>query len=329
MQVLVDGVVISGVVEVEVSSNSYMGADRFHLVAALDSTGYDIWSGDSIQVSILLGTDAYLQTLITGLVDRVDIDVGAQLAKVDGRDLTARFIEARTQETFENRTASEIVTLLATRRGLLAQVTPTQALVGRDFDGDHAQTTLDQYSGVTTEWDLLARLADAEDFDVWVDDQTLYFAPPSPGLGQTMVTPQDCIELRLERLLNLAGDLQVVVKSWDSRAQQAIVQSAGAVLGDATTRSYVLVRPNMSNTDAANLAARTLARMTQNGRVITMELPGDILMKPRQSLILTETGTDFDGVYVVTSVERHLSFMHGFTQTLQARTPPWTVSSIT
>ena len=329
LQVLVAGVPIAGVVEVHVSSDSYMGADRFHLVAAMDATGYDIWSSENIEVNILLGIDGELQTLITGVVDRIDVDVGNRLVVADGRDLTARFIEARTQETFENRTASEIVAALAERRGLMAQATPTLTLVGRNFDGDHAQTTLDQYSSTTTEWDLLARLADAEGFDIWVDGKTLNFAPPYPGLGQTVLTPQDCMELRLERLLPLAGDLQVVVKSWDSRAQETIVQSAGGVSGSASSRSYVLIRPNMSATDAARLATRTLTQMTQNSRVVTMELPGDVITRPRQSLVLNGTGTDFDGTYVVTSVERRLSFTHGFTQTLQARTPPWIASSIT
>ncbi len=326
MQVLVNGASLPGVVEIYVSSDSYMGADRFHLVAALDSTGYGVWAGDNIQISIILEIAGNTQKLITGIVDRVEIDVGAQLARVDGRDLTALFLEARIQETFENQTASDIVTLLASRRGLVAQVTPTYDLIGRDFDGDHAQIALDQYSGVTTEWDLLARLADVEGFDVWVDDQTLYFAPPSPGLGQTVITPRDCIGLRLERLLSLTVDLQVVVKSWDSRSQQTIVQSAGGTSGVVPPKSYVLIRPNMSATDAARLAARTLAQMTQNGRVITIEMPGDAMTKPRQSLALTQTGTDFDGSYVITSVERHMSFAHGLTQTLQARTPPWTAS---
>ena len=305
-----------------------MGADRFRVVLALESTGYAIWGGSEIQLSVSVGVDGDLMSLITGLVDRVDVDVGRRLVSVDGRDLTARFIEARTQETFENRTSSEIVTLLAARRGLTSQVTPTSNLIGRNFDGDRAQTTLDQYSGVTTEWDLLARLADAEGFDIWVDGETLHFAPLSPDPGQIVITPEDCIELRLERLLPLDGDLTVTVKSWDSRAQQATVQSAGNAVDGASARNYVLLRPNMSAADAASLAARTFAQMTQNGRVITMELPGDATTRPRQSLRLSGTATDFDGVYVVTSVERHMSFESGFTQILQARTPPWTASSI-
>ena len=328
MQVFVGGAPVEGVLDVQIASNSFMGADRFRVVVALESTGYAIWADREIQLSILAGVDGDLTTLITGLVDRVDVDIGRRLVSVDGRDLTARFIEARTQETFENKTSSEIVALLAARRGLTPEVMPTGNLIGRNFNGDRAQTTLDQYSGVTTEWDLLARLADAEGFDVWVDAGTLHFAPLSPDLGQIVITPQDCMELRLERLLSLGGDLTVTVKSWDSRAQQATVQSAGNAVDDASARNYVLLRPNMSAADAANLAARTFAQMTQNGRVVTMELPGDATTRPRQSLLLSGTATDFDGVYIVTSVERHMSFEGGFTQTLQARTPPWTTSSI-
>lgn len=75
---------------------------------------------------------------------------------VNGRDsATARFVEARTQEAFQNQTASEIATLLAARRGLRADVDPTEGPVQRYWGGDYSMQLLAQFSRVTNEWEML------------------------------------------------------------------------------------------------------------------------------------------------------------------------------
>jgi phage protein D len=318
---------VAGLVDASISSDSFMGADRYRLSFSLAVSGADIWAGNAIDLAISLGLDGSWAQVIAGPVDRVEFDLGAGLVCVEGRDRTALFIEARIQETFENQTASEIAATLALRRGLLANVTPTTSLIGRDFGGGHAQTAFDQYCGATTEWDLLASLADGEGFDVWVDGETLNFAPPQLGQAVLALTPEDCTACRMERVLTLCGDLQVSVKSWDCRAETSVSQVAGSVAEGSAGRTYVLIRPNLTAAAAASLASRTLAQMTQSARVITLDIPGELMIRPRQTLAFSATGTDFDGSYVVVNVERRISFDHGFTQTVQARTPPWTASS--
>jgi phage protein D len=257
-------------------------------------------------------------------VDRVDVDPARGEVTAEGRDLTAKFIEARTQENFENQTSSMIATTLATRRGLAANVVATSTLVGRNFQNDHAQTTLDQHAKTTTEWDLLIRLAELEGFDVWVDGQTLNFAPASLQTFPLVLTPQDCISMRLQRTLPLSGGLTVAVKSWDCRGSQAIVQSASSSGASGGVPAYIVVKPNMTAAAAQSLAGRILAQMSQQERCISIDMPGDLTTQPRTSLSIQETGTDFDGIYVITAVERRLSFHEGFTQSLEARIPPWT-----
>jgi hypothetical protein len=44
-------------------------------------------------------------------------------------------------------------------------------------------------------------------------------------------------------------------------------------------------------------------------------------------MTLADTGTDFDGDYVVSSIDRRLSMTGGFTQSIEARSPYWTISS--
>jgi hypothetical protein len=82
----------------------------------------------------------------------------------------------------------------------------------------------------------------------------------------------------------------------------------------------------MNAAAARVLAARVLDQMMSHARTITLEMPGDLTTMPRMTLILADTGTDFDNSYVISSVERRISFQHGFTQTVQARSPYWTTS---
>ena len=322
--VLANGVDLGGVVDLEVSSNSFFASDRYRLSLAMSVSGYNVWSSPSVDLDISIGLSGAWLDVISGPVDRVEVDVARQLIQVEGRDLSARFIEARTQESFDNRTSSEIATTLALRRGLIPAVSPTSTLAGRDYGGDHSNITLDQYSGTTTEWDVLVKLAELEGFDVWTRGRTLNFQSSSAGTDTVLIRPSDCMSLHLEKVFSLTGGLRVTVKSWDSRGQIAISQVVSTAGATDSSRQYVLVQPNLTSLAAERLAQRLLADMAQNGRQISFQLPGDTSLLPRQTVLLAGTETDFDGIYVVTSVERHLSFERGYTQTIHARIPPWT-----
>ena len=259
-----------------------------------------------------------------GQADVVDIDPIRGVVAVEGRDLAALFIEARTQETFENQNSSDIATILAGRRGLTANVTDTAQIVGRNFQSQHARTTLDQHSWMTTEWDLLTQLARQEGFDVWVSRETLNFVAPSV-LSSSAITPADCIEVRLERTLNLESDLSVAVRSWDCRGEAALTQTASNRGGDDAAR-YVVIQPNITAEMAQAIAQRLLGEMAQHARCIDIEMPGELTMQPRAGLVLSGTGTDFDNTYAISDVERRISFERGFTQNVRARLP-WIASS--
>ncbi len=323
--VSVNGVAVGGVIEAEVSSNSHLAANRFRLRLALDVSGAAVWSSGPLQIGIQFGLDGSWVPMLLGQADFIEIDPIRGEVSVDGRDLTALFIEARTQETFQNQTASDIAILLAARQGLTPNVTATSLPVGRNFQSQHARTTLDQHGRFTTEWDLLTRLADQEGFDVWVDQQVLNFVPPSAS-ATVALTPGDCVSLRLERTLSLEGALSVAVKSWDCRGQSSISQTATLGGGVGGVPDYVIVRPNLTADAAQSIAQRVLGDMAQHAMCIDLELPGELTMQPRTGLALSGTGTDFDGLYVISDVDRRMSFSAGFTQHVRARVPAWIAS---
>ncbi len=322
--VFINGVLTPGILEIEIQANNHLAANRYRLRASLTASGFDLWATDVLIIEIRVGLAGAWSSLMYGEVDQLDIDVGRGEVHVSGRDLTSRFIEARTQESFENRTSSEVASTLATRRGLDPVITPTTTIIGRDFENGTSRVTLSQHCRVTTEWDLLIGLAAAEEFDVWVEGQALYFSPPKQSASSLALGPNDCLSLRLQRLLTLSGGIAVTVRSWDSLGQRAVEQIATS--GPGGRRAYATVQPNLTDGAAQDQAQRLLRQMAQHERSVCIEMPGDLTTKPRDLLTLTATNTDFDGVWAITGVERRLSFNHGFTQILEARLPAWTVS---
>ena len=163
LRIIANGSCIPGALEANVSSNNHRAADCFHFALALaaDPTAASFWTGTTdILVDVQMSLDGTAYTsVIQGLVDRVEVALMQGLIQVEGRDLTAGLIEARTQETFSNRTSSEIAQILADRHGLGSQITPTSTPVGRYYQVEHDRITLGQFSRATTEWDLLTYLA--------------------------------------------------------------------------------------------------------------------------------------------------------------------------
>ena len=322
--VLVNGSTLPGIIDVELASNNHLAADRFSITASLAATGYDVWTNDVLEFDIRVAVAGSWSSLAYGQADQIEVDLGRGEVRVDGRDLTSRFIEARLQQSFENQTASDIASMLAERRGLQAVVTPTTAIIGRNYDNSRSRLSLDQHARSTTEWDLLVHLAEGEGFEVWVDGLSLYFAPPDQSAAVLALTPQDCLSIRLQRFATLSGGLAVSVRSWDCRGQISVEQTASSTTETDTPRTYVVLRPNLSADAAQAAAQRLLTQMAQNERSVVIDMPGDVSTRPRDVLALTNTGTDFDGTWLITSVERRLSFQHGFTQAIEARMPSWT-----
>lgn len=322
--VTLNGVTIPGLLSADVTNTSFLGADRFRARFSLSASGPTVWSQPSLLAAISFGLDGGWVNPILGQVDRITIDPIAGEVCIDGRDLSAQLMAARTQESFENRTSSEVATILATRHGLVPQVAPTTTLIGRYYQNDHTRTTLNQHGRVTTEWDLLVWLAALEGFEVWVSGQALNFVPEAQSPVPIVVAPEDCSALWLERDFGLDQPLTVIVKSWNGRTQTLVQAIATSDTTGGVAADYIIVKPNLTNADAQSLAQRTLAQMLAHGRTVTFDMPGDLTTAPRDTVQLVATGTDFDGIYVVTDVQRRLSMSHGFSQTVEARLPAWT-----
>ena len=324
LRVLADGAEVGGVFVADVVSNYHFAADCFHVGVAVSadpagSAALMSRPGVVIDIQVSLDDGAGFVGLVQGEADQVRLDAVRGVLRLEGRDLSARLIETRTAEVFANVTASEIAETLAGRHGLAADVQATTRMVGRGWTQGRDRIGLGHHGRVTTEWDLLVGLAAVEGFDVWVGDGTLHFRPGEAGEAVT-VTPSEVSGMRLERALTLAGDVEVVVRSWNVLQHRAFAQVArrGGAKGGRAQR-YVYVMPGLTPDEALQVAQARLAEITRHERVVALEMPGEVSISPRGRLTLAATGTDFDQDYWVDRVERRISVAHGFRQTVHGR----------
>jgi hypothetical protein len=129
LRVLSQGRPIGGALQFEVLSNGFFQSDTFTAQFAFRyDPNYPLsWWGDQKELLIdiqssLDGGQSWVSHII-GDIDHLSVHVEQGIIVVDGRDLTSRFIDNRTQETFLNKTSSQVVETLAARRGLTADVT--------------------------------------------------------------------------------------------------------------------------------------------------------------------------------------------------------------
>ena len=323
IQILLAGAIIPGLVSMEVDSNSHYQADTWRATMALNAIGghtMDWWGSDSITGQTftlqarLLPSDPW-KTLIVGEADKVELDVVNGGVSLSGRDLTGRLIDAKTQKAYKNQTASQVITALAQERGLNPVVTATTTLVSRYYQQDHDRVTQDQFSRVSTEWDLAKYLAQQEGFDLFVDGQDLHFQPQPAVKPDPFVVTWDAaarssnvLDIKLERSLTLAKDVLVVVRSWNSRQGRAFTRMSGKgganSVQSGKAQRYTYTFPNLSEDAAQKKADDLRAEISQHERNAVLTLPVELVLTPRGMVSLQGFGTSWDQPYYVASISR-------------------------
>lgn len=342
MRILNAGKPIASALSFEVTNNNYYQADTFSAQFALngDPNFSPAWWGQ--QQQILLDIQASLdngstwKSLILGQADHQDVHFDAGILVVDGRDLTARFIDQKTSRAYLNQTSSQLVQQLAQKHKMTADVTPTTTLVGRFYGDDHEKLSLNQFSRTTTEWNLMCSLAQHEGFDIWVTGTTVHFHPSTPINSdpwelvweppgwQGNVPWMNGVSLSAERAMTMAKDVVVVVRSWNSRQARGFTKYSPSnadlsSLDDNAVQSFVFIHPNLTEAGAQDMANKLREQITRNERLVTIEAAADLTVGARNMLKLTGTGTSWDQAYYVDYVRRNMSFEGGFSMTIHAK----------
>ena len=329
-RVSLNGATETGCYSLSTDSNNNFSADTFSAEFATNRSGAKSlawWSNtDTVLVNIEMTEDVTAGGYVpvfAGEVDDIDADPIKGTVSVTGRDLSRRLRDARTQETFLNQTSSQVAATLAARRGLTAVGPATKTLVSRFYSEDHDHITGDSFTKTTNEWDLLVYLAQHEGFDVFVQGTELHFQPSvdltnnpfkacvfPDGSGDTNV-----IDPRLHRALTLAKDIEVDVRSWSPDSKSGFtVKAAGKMSGKdkGGAQRTVIMRPNLTHDQAQKLANSTREDLSKRERLFDFEVPGNTALTPRTPVLLSDTGTSWDGPYYISSIERRIDVQQGF-----------------
>lgn len=331
---------VAGCVSVEVQSNSHYQADTWRAELALNAPGgrtLATWGADDLVgqlFTVLMGLDGDVRPMIVGEADKIEIQPERGTVSASGRDLTARLIDHRIQEAFQNKTASEVATILAQRRGLTPKVTATTTPVSRYYQTDHDQVSHDQNSKSGTEWDLLTKLAQFEGFDCYVSGTELHFekavdpakAEPWGVHWDGSAKRSQVVNLRLDRSLTLAKDVLVEVRSWSSARGRGFTKRSPKGKGGGGTgggkngpaQRFTFRYPNLTEDQAQKKADQLRADISKHERTLSFDCPGNLDLTARDVLAVSGVG-GWDQRYFVASVTRRVSMDGGFPMTVSAK----------
>lgn len=346
VRLVLEGTPVDGCRSVEITSRRGTQAASFRVTASASKVaGYlgRLWMDkDKLDVAIdfgflSVGKSANVTSwarMITGGVDRISFDQSTGLVSLDGRDHAARLIDLPVQDSYLNKTSSELAAALASSCELSGDIDTTSGLIGQYYQIQHTKNALAGFSKHGNGWDLLSELADLEGFDLWVDGTTLHFKrsgagetkvydlnvePPTANRASSMLTISD---LSMERALGLSGSLQVKVASWNSRQRRQVTANYPADAGTTIPRQFLVLKPNLLPDEAEILAKNTYARLRAHQYVITGTMAGELELTPQHRLRLAGTGTSWDRIYTVDRIEREMSFEGGYVQHIIGRSDP-------
>lgn len=318
----VNGIQITPV-ECEIRENTHHQADTFGATMTLDGTDADerFWLDLNSITCTVRATNDYAAggwvTKFDGKIDDVDVDLFHRVVRVTGRDRVSDLLDTKTNENWLNRTTVDIVTDIAGRVGLKANVVLTSADEMFGF-GKSGLTYKDDYNHESDNdvlWNVLVRMAQREGCAVFIKPGSgvLSFLPVDQLGGSTFVvnyvapTPFSIASgnftaLSLRRGFAVSKNVKVRVKSYQLKGKKSIsseMVSTGKVPGES---AYDYRIPNLTKDQADKVAKNRLDEILRQEKGVQVDMPGDVTLDPSYMLQLAGTGTSFDQSYIISSV---------------------------
>jgi phage protein D len=347
LQVLLNGTALPGALSATVTQTNTYRCSRYTATFApqASGTGTAKWwlelpafsDAQMIDVRVVNADGGQAASIIQGEIDTVELDTETFTVRIAGRDLAARLIDHRSDETtltsFKNKSAGEIVTALAAQHGLTANVVGgPSGFVGRMWQPDTSALQLSTLHAGSTDWETVVTLAKQYGYDVYVTGTTLNFAPPPSkdatpyGLLWAMqggVQIGNAIGLHMSRGLQITRGVRVIVQSWSAKQKRGFQRIAGPALINSPSvsrlQAYVVTRPDLNEDQAQQLANSLYEEITKHEcRISCRGMRGDTILTPWVPILLAGTGTVFDQTYFPVSVTRHLSATE-YTMDFEAR----------
>lgn len=316
--------------------NEFNQPDTFDVIFALsglpESRDANWWATqEEVEVELFAGfpadptsySEADLTSIFKGKADDIDIDWGRMVVTVSGRDRTADLMDAKTSERDTNSTSSDIVSKIASRRGLTPVVTSTSTKVGKFYQLDNVGMTEER-----TEWDLITWLARQEGFVTFVRGSELHFGPRSdagqdpylvkveaPGDGRGYWR-SSAGAVAVRRTLMAARGVKVEVRTWNSKRKKAFTKTASRGKAEQVYRYTI---PNLTPEQAQERADKLLEEISRHALTLSISGPADADLRVDDVISLEGTGTACDQVYFPQSISRTMSSDGGYEWDITAK----------
>lgn len=320
-----------------IDSTNTHAADTFELeIPAYGQTVEDleiILDTESLEVEIAIddGSGSFVRVLL-GMVDDYDLDPVIGIVTFIGRDLTSLLMDekALTSKVISMITASDVAELYADEHKLKKDITPTTQVVGQ-YDKFH--TVL--ITGTTTEWDVLCKLAQNENYDVYVTSDTLHFKPKSTTkdyyrldwsyFNQQGFESSNALKIKLHRTMTIANDIVVIVKGYNSLTGQLFTKSfrrkrtSQRKQTRSKTQTYYIHVNNATPDEISQVAQHALDQLSAFQKKLDLRLVGDTFLTPRSIIKLTGKLFGFDQLYYPYKISRSMSFGEPFIMECSAK----------
>ena len=340
-------VALNAWVNFEVINNINYEADSFKVVfalSALPANYSDSWWSTQAQIylEIFAGfpadpvnyTKADLQSLVYGLVDGVEYDPVARTLSVTGRDLTSLMIDAKTTESFQNQTSSQIATTIANRHGLTPVVTETATNSGNYYAIDTLRVNQER-----SEWDILTALAGEEQMQVYVQRTSLIFAPApaanatpyqlvwTPPSNQNGAFQFNGKRISFSRALTLARGVIVTIISQNQRGQKITASYPKTAGGgqikvgqpSAPAQLYTYTYAHLTQAQALAKAQQKHKEISQHEVKLSACLPADNILQVNNMIQVIGTNTGYDQTYLPESITRRMDMTSGYVMDIKAK----------
>ena len=265
--------------------------------------------------------------MITGKIDKPEIDWFTGKVSVSGRDKTGELTEKKRSQKFQNQKTDEVVKTIAGDHGLsVSGADGGLDFAGKIFKDDTVHLTVNR-----TDFEIISDLAEREGYRWYVQGTTLYFEPKeqdASGVYQVQFTPPgaggsigtgNILALRTWRNMTAAKPHEVNVRSWHHEEKK--LYSGKATAGGVGSDTAVMEHHHNGRNDeqSEKLAKSRLANAIRHDCNVSIHTAGDLDIDPRQKLQLTGTGTIYDQVYDIDTVELHIDWGAGFTMDIESK----------
>lgn len=320
-----------------VNSTNTHAADTFEIEVPLyKQTVKDlevILNTESLEIEIAVddGTGSFVRILF-GYVDDYELDPVLGLVTLTGRDLTSLLMDTQaiTSKVIAQLTASDVAEAYAEEHNLKQNITPTTQFVGQYDKYHHVLIT-----GTTTEWDVLCKLAQNEDYDVYVIDETLHFKPKTTTKDYYRIDwsyfdkngfeSSNALKIKLHRTMTIANDIEVIAKGFDSVTGTSFTKTFKRARTPQRKQSRVKKQIYYINANGATpdqiteIARNALKQLSAYQKRMDLSLIGDTLLTPRSIIKLTGIGYGFDQLYYPYKITRSMSFGEPFVMECSAK----------